>query len=230
MSTPPSPERTSFRMDRTAFRAQTAQAADRRVAFWRTRPVSERLRAAGFLIGQAYNLPDYFAHRMDRSVSRIKYRRMANNIFNSDFQDFIKALNTAEVRYVLVGGYAVIVHGYNRTTGDMDIWVEPTQANYDRLLSAFAEFGMPTFDMTESKFLQTEAYDVFTFGLPPSAIDLMTQVKGLSFPAAYAASSLHEFEDLSVRVVSYRDLLTAKRASARLRDLNDVEQLEAGDE
>ncbi len=74
---------------------------------------------------------------------------MKANIFNPDFQDFIRALNSAEVDYLLVGGYAVILHGYNRTTGDLDVWVRKTSNNYQRLLVAFARFGMPTFDMTE---------------------------------------------------------------------------------
>ena len=69
------------------------------------------------------------------------------NIFNKDFQDFIKALNECNVEYILVGGYAVILHGYSRTTGDMDIWVNRNENNYDKLGLAFAKFGMPTFDM-----------------------------------------------------------------------------------
>jgi len=59
------------------------------------------------------------------------------NIFNEDFQDFLKALNANEVEYMLIGGYAVIAHGYHRTTGDMDIWVNKTSENYQKLLSAF---------------------------------------------------------------------------------------------
>ena len=189
--------------------------------------MAERLRAAAFLIGQAYNLPNFLTLRMDRTVSRIRHRSVANDIFNPDFQDFIRALNAAEVEYLLVGGYAVIIHGYNRTTGDMDLWINPTSENYGRLVNAFVQFGMPLFDMTESKFLATKDYDVFTFGLPPSAIDLMPAVKGLVFDEAYANSSQHDFENLSVRVIGYQDLLTAKRASGRHRDLNDIEQLGA---
>mgnify|MGYP007026490849 CR=1 FL=1 len=95
------------------------------------------------------------------------------NVFNKDFKDFIDALNQNEVRYILVGGYAVILHGYSRTTGDMDIWVEPNSANYQKLLKAFQLFGMSVFDMTEDRFLQTEDNDVFTFGRPPVSIDII---------------------------------------------------------
>lgn len=93
-----------------------------------------------------------------------------------DFREFIQALNESDVEYVLVGGYAVVYHGYLRTTGDMDIWVNRTVENYHRLVSAFTCFGMPVFDMTRSNFLDVKKFDVFTFGVPPMAIDIMTQV------------------------------------------------------
>lgn len=70
------------------------------------------------------------------------------NLFNVDFQDFLRALRQHEVRYVLVGGYSVILHGYSRTTGDLDVWVEKSAANYGRLEKSFYSFGMPVFDMT----------------------------------------------------------------------------------
>ena len=70
-----------------------------------------------------------------------------------DFRDFINALNINNVRYILVGGYSVILHGHPRTTGDMDIWVDRTSENYKRISSAFLFFGMPVFDMTEYRFL-----------------------------------------------------------------------------
>ena len=111
---------------------------------------------------------------------------MRQNIFNPDFQDFITALNICEVEYLLVGGYSVILHGYNRTTGDMDIWVKPSIENYDRLLAAFSFFGMSVFDMSLDKFLTPAQYDVFTFGRPPVSIDILTQVKGLAFDDAFA--------------------------------------------
>ena len=87
------------------------------------------------------------------------------NIFNDDFQDFLKSLNEYNVEYILVGGYSVILHGYSRTTGDMDIWVKKTKENYLKIGKAFRRFGMPLFDMTESNFLSNPAFDVFTFGI-----------------------------------------------------------------
>jgi len=151
---------------------------------------------------------------------------MRQNIFNPDFQDFISALNTSEVAYILVGGYSVILHGYFRTTGDMDIWVQPSAENYERLRKAFARFGMSVFNMTTERFLDTAQYEVFTFGRPPVSIDILTEVKGLDFEAAFAQSEWFEVSDtLSVRALRLADLLEAKRAAARPKDLDDIENL-----
>ena len=147
------------------------------------------------------------------------------NIFHDDFRDFIKALNNQQVEYILVGGYSVILHGYARTTGDIDIWVNPTIDNYKKLLKSFHEFGMTVFDMTEKNFLHNESFDVFTFGRPPVCIDIMKEVKGLDFESAYLHSGLVEVDGLSIRLIDYRDLIKAKRASGRAKDINDIENL-----
>ena len=217
-----------FRLDRTAFRINTFEEADSNAKYWVTRPVEERLQAADMLMRQAFNIAPDAILQLDRTASKVRSRIMANNIFNQDFQDLIEAFNTHQVEYILVGGYAVIVHGYNRSTGDLDLWVNATEENYENLVRAFATFGMPTFDMTRHKFLHTDQYDVFTFGVPPTAIDLITKLKGPGFKEAYKNSSIYEFEDMEVRVIQYGDLLAAKRAAGRNRDLNDVEQLEKG--
>jgi hypothetical protein len=147
------------------------------------------------------------------------------NIFNEDFRDFLTALNKQEVRYLLVGGFAVILHGYSRTTGDMDIWVERTPENYLRIKQAFLHFGMPVFDMTENNFLSHPNWDVFTFGVPPVAIDLMVTVKGLDFETCFANSILFEDDDLKIRTINRNDLLKAKKMAGRAKDVNDIENL-----
>src|ERR1700744_6076 len=95
------------------------------------------------------------------------------NIFNNDFCDFISCCNKYDMEYILVGGMAVILNGYTRTTGGMDVWVKRSEDNYQRILTAFHAFGMPTFDMTQEKFLSYE-FDVWSFGRDPVRIDLMT--------------------------------------------------------
>jgi hypothetical protein len=150
---------------------------------------------------------------------------MVTNLFNADFRDFLNALNHHEVEYILAGGYSVILHGYNRNTGDLDVWVRPTAANYKRLKSAFNMFGMPVFDMIEERFLNTVEYDVFTFGIPPTAIDLMTSHKGLDFEAAYSNAKIQKVDNIEVRLIDLDDLINAKKFIGRSKDLNDVENL-----
>ena len=146
-------------------------------------------------------------------------------ILNIDFADFLISLERFNVRYILVGGYAVIYHGYNRTTGDLDIWVEPTSDNYILLTKAFADFGMSLFDVTMEKFLNLSEFDVFTFGRPPVCIEILTAVKGLSFEATYTHSELVKYDDVQVRMIDIRDLITTKRAVNRPKDLDDLQHL-----
>lgn len=146
------------------------------------------------------------------------------NIFNEDFLDFIKALNQSSVDYILVGGMAVILHGYVRTTGDMDIWVRKTAGNYKKLLLAFQDFGLPVFDMTEENFL-SDKFDVWSFGREPVKIELMTTVKGLDFEEAFNSSQYYNESDVKIRFLHINSLLQAKKASGRHRDIDDIEQL-----
>jgi hypothetical protein len=147
------------------------------------------------------------------------------NIFNEDFTDFISCFNNNNVKYILVGGYSVILHGYSRTTGDMDLWVERTSENYKNIKIAFLKFGMPVFDMTENAFLNNETFDVFTFGKPPSSIDIMVKVKGLDFNECYNKAVFFNENNLEIRTIHLNNLIDAKKASGRSKDLNDLENL-----
>jgi hypothetical protein len=144
------------------------------------------------------------------------------NIFEDDFRDFLSVLNNQKVDYILVGGYSVIIHGYPRTTGDVGLWVRKTQENCQKLVDAYSEFGMPTFDMTEENFLNHPDWDVFSFGRPPAAIDIMTKVKGLDFDQTFEHSKLHDDGGLLVRTIHKNDLLSAKTAASRPKDLENI--------
>lgn len=146
-------------------------------------------------------------------------------IFNNDFRDFIQALNDNQVEYILVGGYAVIIHGYRRVTGDMDIWVNGTNENYVKLLKAFSQFGLSVFDMTEDKFLDPEAADVFTFGRQPVSIDILTRLKGVQFENAFSQALIFDDNGLKVRFIHLNHLIDAKKAAGRFKDLDDIEKL-----
>lgn len=145
--------------------------------------------------------------------------------FNDDFRDFLKALNNQGVEYVLVGGMAVILHGYVRTTGDMDIWVNRTVDNYERIVKAFHEFDMPVFDMSKERFLSDE-FDVWMFGVEPVKIELMTAVKGLDFDETYKQSQVYTERGVAIRFLHLNSLLNAKRAAGRYKDLDDIQQLQ----
>ena len=148
-----------------------------------------------------------------------------SNILNDDFVDFINALQDCKVEYILVGGYAVIYHGYNRTTGDLDVWVNPTKENYQKLILAFNKFGLSLFDMTEELFLVNKELNVFTFGRPPVCIDLLTRLKGLNFEEVYSNSYQTEFSGVQVRMIDLPDLITAKKASNRPKDIDDINHI-----
>jgi len=147
------------------------------------------------------------------------------NIFNNDFRDFIKALNKNAVDYMLVGGYAVILHGYRRTTGDMDIWVRNDKANYEKLIRAFLEFGLPVLDMTLENFLNTKKMDVFSYGRAPVSIEIMTLLKGCDFDESYKLSQIYIDEGLEIRTIHLNTLKQSKKAAGRYKDLDDLEKL-----
>ncbi|MGO4291196.1 DUF6036 family nucleotidyltransferase [Chitinophaga sp. RAB17] len=149
-------------------------------------------------------------------------------IFNDDFREFIHAMNNQNVEYILVGGYAVILHGYRRVTGDMDIWVNRTKDNYLKLTRAFLEFGLPVFDMTEQKFLDADKADVFSYGRPPVSIDIITNLKGVEFDDAYHQSQIFNEEGLMIRFLHLNNLIDAKKAAGRHKDLDDIEKLTSG--
>ena len=148
------------------------------------------------------------------------------DIFNDDFRDFIQAFNECNVEYILIGGYSVIIYGYQRVTGDMDIWVNKTIENYKNIIKAFEKFGMPIFDMTEKKFLSNnKTSEVFRFGISPTRIDLMTKVKGMEFDVCIKEANWFQDEELKVRVIHYNQLLESKKASNRVKDKEDIKNL-----
>ena len=104
--------------------------------------------------------------------------------------------------------------------------VEKTPQNYNRLITAFSIFGMPTFDMTADNFLNNPDIDVFTFGRQPVAIDIITAIKGLTFAETYEQASDVDVDGVQVRLIHYNHLLQAKRAAGRPRDQNDLDNLQ----
>jgi hypothetical protein len=144
------------------------------------------------------------------------------NLFNQDFQEFIQSLNVNDVEYILVGGYAVILHGYIRSTADMDVWANKTKENYKKLKKALQQFGAPVF--SEDEFLGTE-FNVWGFGKEPNRIEIMSEVKGANFNDVYNKSKIYKEDNFNVRYIHLSHLLQVKEAAGRFKDKNDIEQL-----
>ena len=146
------------------------------------------------------------------------------NLFNEDFVDFLNLLNQNSVSYILVGGYAVVIRGYSRTTGDIDLWVEKSTSNFQKLEKALVEFGLPNSAIPLDNFLSDE-FDVFSIGRPPYAIEIMTAVKGLDYQEAFNSSTIEQIDGVKLRVIHLNQLRQAKLAAGRHKDLNDLENL-----
>lgn len=141
---------------------------------------------------------------------------------NQDFKEFLIALNKHGVRYLVLGGYAVIHYGYNRTTGDLDVWVERTESNYKLLMQAFSEFGLPA--IPEEMFLSTKT-DVYTFGVPPVCLEILTAARGLDFAACFSNAPKVNLDGVPAHLIHLDDLVRNKKAVGRNKDLDDLEHL-----
>ena len=99
-------------------------------------------------------------------------------MINPDFRDMLSSLSEEEVEFLLVGAYAMAVHGLPRATGDLDVWVRPTPDNARRIVKAIERFGAPLHDLTEADLVKPGT--VFQIGVPPRRIDLMTAIDGVT--------------------------------------------------
>jgi len=140
-----------------------------------------------------------------------------------DFKDFLQLLNSADVEYLLVGGYAVGVHGYPRTTGDLDIWVASSLANADKLTRVLLDFGFSAETVNTGMF--TKPNQVIRMGVPPVAIDVITSATGVEFDACYPRRQIQTIDGIDVAIIHPDDLKTNKKASGRSKDLDDLENL-----
>ncbi|MBI4771558.1 MAG: hypothetical protein HY784_14390 [Chloroflexi bacterium] len=143
---------------------------------------------------------------------------------NQDFREFIQSLNGNQVRYLVVGGYAVAFHGHPRYTKDLDVWVEMTPANAASLVRALAEFGMGSLGLKESDFLVPD--QIIQLGYPPRRIDLLTTLPAVEFDDCYAARVQVDVEGTPVNFIDLENLRKNKKAAGRSQDLADLESLD----
>jgi len=143
---------------------------------------------------------------------------------NPDFVDLLRAFVAADVRFLVVGAYALALHGRPRATGDLDIWIEATPANAVRVMRALAAFGAPLADISESDFAREGV--VYQIGVPPGRIDILTALTGLSFGEAWTGRLERPFGDVQVSFIGRDAFVRNKRATGRAKDLADIEGLE----
>ncbi|MEL6546666.1 MAG: nucleotidyltransferase [Myxococcota bacterium] len=144
---------------------------------------------------------------------------------NQDYLDLLRALSEQSVDFVLVGAYALGVHGRPRATGDIDLLVRPSRENATRVMRALVEFGAPLHDLSEED-LATPGI-VFQMGLPPRRIDILTQISGVTFDQAWASKVKAPFGDQEIFVIGREALITNKRATGRAKDVVDADDLES---
>jgi hypothetical protein len=144
-------------------------------------------------------------------------------MLSTDFKEFIELLNSTQVEYMLVGGYALATYGHPRYTGDMDVWVKPEPKNIERLLLVLSAFGFASVGLKEADFMQPEA--VVQLGYPPARIDLLTAIDGVTFDACYRRREMIEIEDVTIPVIHIQDFRTNKLAVGRHKDLADLDAI-----
>jgi hypothetical protein len=149
---------------------------------------------------------------------------MAKVSLNPNFKAFFESLNSAGVKYLLLGGYAVNFYGYLRSTNDIDVWIAVDDENARRVSEVFQSFGgFPPEAVPYTLFLQKQK--VFIFGREPVRIDVITGPNGVEFAECYARRVDAVLDGIPVSVISLDDLKQNKRASARFKDLADLENL-----
>jgi len=141
-----------------------------------------------------------------------------------DFKEFLNLLNEQKVKYIILGGYAVVYHGYPRSTGDIDVWVQPTLENAKKVVQAVRAFGFSIPNTAINQFKNPG--NILRMGLPPVRIEVMTSVSGLEFDSAYTNRiNLNVSDTLNIPVISLADLKANKSAAGRAKDLEDLKQL-----
>lgn len=142
---------------------------------------------------------------------------------NPDFKEFLQLLNAHDVEWLLVGGYAVALHGYVRFTSDIDIWINTTPENVSKVIGVLVEFGLP--DAPQLFEVLQKEMRVIGMGIPPYKIEIITTIDGVFFSECYQSRETIDIDEVKIDFISLPYLLQNKKASGRFKDLNDLEHL-----
>jgi hypothetical protein len=140
-----------------------------------------------------------------------------------DFKELLESLNNHNVKYVIVGGYALAFHGAPRFTGDLDIFVEPDKSNARRVLEALSDFGFASADLTEDDFSVPDR--VVQLGVPPVRVDILTSITKVSWAKAWKGRIKGKYGDVATCYIGLAEFTINKRALGRKKDLADLESL-----
>jgi hypothetical protein len=143
---------------------------------------------------------------------------------NQDFVDLLRAFVAHDVRFLIVGAYALALHGRPRATGDLDVWVDATPVNARRIVGALASFGAPMDQISEADFSSPGV--VFQLGVAPGRIDILTALTGLLFEEAWPGRMREAVGDVTVDFIGREAFIKNKRATGRTKDLGDIEGME----
>lgn len=142
---------------------------------------------------------------------------------NSDFKDLLRAFSEAGVKYLVVGGYAYAEHVEPRYTKDLDVWIERTADNADRVLAALRRFGAPLRVLSKDDLTSPGTF--YQIGLPPNRIDIITQLEEMDFAGCWQRRKTVSMGELNVEYIAIDDLIENKERTARPHDLADAEHL-----
>jgi len=140
-----------------------------------------------------------------------------------DLLEFVRLLLSEKVEFVLVGGYALAIHGAPRFTEDIDFLIHISPKNADRLVKVIDQFGFGDLGLTASDFL--EPGFVIQLGMPPNRIDLITSIDGVSWQTVWESKLTYMMGDLELYVIGKEALLKNKLSTGRTKDLADAERL-----
>jgi predicted nucleotidyltransferase len=143
---------------------------------------------------------------------------------SKDFEDFIKLLNQHQIEYMIVGGYALALHGKPRHTGDLDIWINISDNNAEKMLNVLKDFGMSSMGFRKEDFLKPGYMS--QIGYPPLRIDILNSIDGIAFKDAIKNMNCIEIENgLKIQYIGLKDFIKNKLATGRIQDLADIQEI-----
>ena len=145
-------------------------------------------------------------------------------MLNRDFKEFVKSLNDNGVRYLVVGGYAVALHGHPRYTKDIDIWIDLSLDNSERIIDALNQFGFGSLGLKKEDFLEADV--IIQLGYPPNRIDILTTLTGVDFEDCYSSRTLVEIDGEKISFIDLENLRKNKASTGRSQDKADLESLQ----